>query len=213
MTTTLPISNESLARAITRRTLREALDQQGTAIKRAATRYAPTRQRRGPLFRAGVTFMDRCLDGRVLSRRVAGKGKSALAQWVFWEVLGEPPRPVISSAALDGRHNRIVESVLVRVSQHALQRLFQRLRTADTSAALLELMPAAWCADRLYGQALAHGERYAVHLRVPTGTGEAILVWQDDGFLVKTWIHHDSMDERRCLRWGQALADEDLLCA
>ena len=213
MTTTLPISNESLARAITRRTLREAPEQQGSAIKRAATRYAPTRQRRGPLFRARVIFMDRCLDGRVLSRSVAGKGKSALARWVFWEVLGEPPRPVISCAALDGRHSRIVQSVLVWVSQHALQRLFQRLRTADTSAALLELMPAAWCAAQLYSQARAHEERYAVHLRVPTGAGEAVLVWQDDGFLVKTWIHHDSMNERRRLRWGQALADEDLLCA
>ena len=213
MTTTLPISNESMARAMTRRTIREAPEQQRRALNRASTQYAPTRQRRGPLFRAGVAYMDRCLHGRVLSRSIAGKGKSALAHWVFWEVLGEPPRPVISFATLDGRHNRIVESVLVKVSQHALQRLFQRLRTTDPSAALLELMPAASRAAQLYDQAVVHGERYAVHLRVPTGEGEAVLVWEDEGFLVKTWIHHDSMSEHRCTQWGQALADEDLLCA
>jgi hypothetical protein len=213
MTSPLPISNESMARAMLRRTLREAPEQQRKALSRASRRYAPTRQRRGPLFRAAVTYMDRCLEGRVLSRTVAGQGKSALASWVFWEVLGEPPRTVISRAALDGRHNRLVESVMVRVSQHALQRLFQRLRTAEASAALLELMPAASRAAQLYDQALANGERYAVHLRVPTGEGEAVLVWEDEGFLVKTWIHHDSMRERRSMQWGRALAHEDLLCA
>jgi hypothetical protein len=202
-----------MARAIARRTLREAPDQQRSALARAGSRYAPTRQRRGPLFRAGVTFMDRCLERRVLTREVVGKGKSARAHWVFWEVLGEPPRPVICCAALDGRHNRLVEAMLVKVSQHALQRLFQRLRTADTSAALLELMPAASSAAQLRSQALAHGERYAVHLRVPTGEGEAVLVWDDEGFLVKTWIHHDSMTEHRCAQWGRALTDRDLLCA
>jgi len=213
MTTTLPISNESMARAMARRTLREAPEQQRMAINRAWSRYAPTRQRRGPLFRAGLAYMDRCLDGRVLSRSVSGKGKAALAHWVFWEVLGEPPRAVISCAALDARHNRIVESALVRVSQHALQRLFQRLRTAEASVALLELMPAASRAAQLHEQALSNGERYAVHLRVPTGEGEAVLVWEDEGFLVKTWIHHDSMSDRRCTQWGKARADEDLLCA
>jgi hypothetical protein len=213
MTTPLPISNESMARAMIRRTLREASEQQRMALSQASSRYAPTRQRRGPLFRAAVTYMDRCLEGRVLSRSVVGKGKSALASWVFWEVLGEPPRAVISCAALEGRHNRLVESVMVRVSQHALQRLFQRLRTAEASAALQELMPAASRAAQLHDQVLAHGERYAVHLRVPTGEGEAVLVWEDEGFLVKTWIHHDSMRERRSTQWGRALADEDLLCA
>ncbi len=212
-TTTLPISNDSMARAMTHRTIREAPEQQRMAIDRASTRYAPTRQRRGPLFRASVTFMDRCLEGRLLSRSVAGKGKSAVAHWVFWEVLGEPPRPVISCATLDGRHNRIIESVLVKTSQHALQRLFQRLHTTDASVALRELMPAASRVAQLHNRARANGERYAVHLRVPTGEGEAVLVWEDDGFLVKTWIHHDSMRERRCAQWGQARADEDLLCA
>lgn len=41
-------------------------------------------------------------------------------------------------------------------------------------------------AAQLYDQAVVHGERYAVHLRVPTGEGEAVLVWEEEGFLVKT---------------------------
>jgi len=48
---------------------------------------------------------------------------------------------------------------------------------------------------------------------VPTGQGEAVLVWEDEGFLVKTWIHHDSMSERRGAQWGRAVAADDLLCA
>lgn len=98
MTTPLPISNKSMARAMIRQTLREAPEQQRMALSRASSRYAPTRQRRGPLLRAAVAYMDRCLEDRVLSRSVAGKGKSALASWVFWEVLGEPPRAVTSCA-------------------------------------------------------------------------------------------------------------------
>ena len=126
---------------------------------------------------------------------------------------GKPPRPRISTATLDGRHNEIVESKLVSVSQHALQRLFQRLRTDDPSIAMRELLPAAARAAHLYGQAVSHGERYAMHLRVPTGQGEAVLVWEDDGFLVKTWVHGDSMNEQRSAQWGQALAKGELLCA
>jgi len=177
MTTALPISNESMARAILHRTLRESPEQQRRALERADARYAPTRQRRGPMFRAGVGFMDDCLAGKVLARSVAGKGKGARADWVFWEVLGDSPRPVISVAKLDGRHYRIEEAELVRVSQHALQRLFQRLRTTDPSVALLEVLPAASSAVELYAKAQANGERYAAHLRVPTGEGEAVLVW------------------------------------
>ena len=213
MTTTLPISNESMARAITRRTLREAPEKQRRAFDLARARYAPTRQKRGPLFRARVTYMDECLKGRVLSRTATGKGTGAFASWVFWEVFGELPRPVISIATLDGRHIRFIDTELVKVSQHALQRLLQRLRSADPSVALQELIPAAMHAAQLHAQAVSNGERYAVHLRVPTGQGEAILVWEDEGFLVKTWIHHGSMNDDRCAQWGQAVAEDDLLCA
>jgi hypothetical protein len=143
MTTNLPISNESMARAILRRTLRESPQQQRRALAVARARYAPTRRRRGPVFRSGVSFMDRCLAGRMLKRSVSGKGKASRADWVFLEVLGDPPRPVISAATLDARHDRIMEAELVRVSQHALQRLFQRLRTDEPTAALLEVLPAA----------------------------------------------------------------------
>ncbi len=94
-----------------------------------------------------------------------------------------------------------------------LQRLLQRLRTADPSTAMEELLPAATRAAHLYEQAVEHGERYAVHLRVPTGQGEAVLVWEDEGFLAKTWIHHDSMSEHRGAQWGCAVAADDLLCA
>lgn len=213
MTTTLPISNESMARAILRRTLRESPQQQRRALALAEARYAPTRQRRGPVFRAGVAFMERCLEGRVLTRSVSGKGKAARADWVFWEILGDPPRPVLSAATLDARHDRITETELVRVSQHALQRLFQRLRTDEPTVALLEVLPAATRAAELYAKARAHGERYDMHLRVPTGEGEAILVWEDDGFLVKTWLHQGSMSDLRSAQWEQALAGGELLCA
>jgi hypothetical protein len=213
MTTALPISNESMARAILRRTLREAPLEQREATQRAADRFAPSRHGRGPVFRAKVRFMDECLGNRVLSRAVTGKGKTALAEWVFWEILGDVPRPVICAAALDGRRLRLEESELVRVSQHALQRLFQRLRTEDPSAALLEVLPAAFHAAELYAKARAHQERYQVHLHVPTGEGEAVLVWEDDGFLVKTWLHQGSMSDARSARWGNALAEGDLLCA
>lgn len=64
-----------------------------------------------------------------------------------------------------------------------------------------------------YAKARAHGERYAVHLRVPPGEGEAVLVWEDEGFLVKTWIHQGSMSGDRCGQWAQALAGDNLLCA
>jgi hypothetical protein len=211
--TTLPISNESMARGITRRILRESPELQRKALIRADGRYAPTRRRRGPLFRAGVKFMDDCLQGRILDRSLTGKGKTAQASWIFWEVRGEPPRPAISFATLDGRHNRLSEQELVRVSQHALQRLLQRLRTEDPSAALRELLPAASQAATLYEQATAHGERYAVHLTVATAAGEAVLVWEDAGFLVKTWIHHDSMNDQRCAQWSHAVTDDDFLCA
>jgi len=208
--TTLPISNESMARAITRRILRESPGLQHRALIRADHRYAPTRRRRGPLFRAGVQFMDDCLKGRILSRSLTGKGKAALASWIFWEVRGDPPRPSISFATLDGRHNRLAEHDLVRVSQHALQRLLQRLRTEDPSNALRELLPAASLAATLYEQAIAHGERYAVHLTVATTRGEAILVWEDEGFLVKTWIHHDSpRGQRRPQRSDGVAAGND----
>lgn len=213
MTTTVPISNESMARAITRRTLRETAERQREATSRAVRRYAPTRQRRGPLFRAGVRFIDDCLRGRVLAREVLGAGKAALASWIFWEVQGEPPRPAVRLATLDGRCGSLTETDLVRVSQHALQRLFQRLRTTDPARVMRELLPAALSAAQLYAQARAHGERYAVHLRVPTGEGEAALVWEDAGFLVTTWIHHDSMNDQRCSQWGLAVAQDHLLCA
>lgn len=213
MTTTLPISNDSMARAITRRTLRESGEHQREAASRALQRYAPTRQRRGPLFRAGVRFMDDCLRGRVLAREVIGAGKAAVASWIFWDVQGEPPRPAIHLTRLDRRTCSVSETDLVRVSQHALQRLFQRLRTTEPARVMQELLPAALRAASLFERARAHGERYAVHLRVPTGEGEAVLVWEDSGFLVTTWIHHHSMSDQRCAQWGLAVAEDDLLCA
>jgi hypothetical protein len=51
-----------------------------------------------------------------------------------------------------------------------------------------QLLPGALGAASLYEKPLAHGERYAVHLTIPTPQGEAIIVWEDEGFLVKTWI-------------------------
>jgi hypothetical protein len=197
MTTALPISHESMARGILRRTLREAPVAQRAATPRAIERFAPSRQRRGPMFRAKVRFMDACLGPRLLLRSVTGQGKAASAEWVFWEVLGEVPRPVICAAALDGRHVRLAEWQLVRVSRYALQRLFQRLRTDDPTPALREVLPAAFRAGALYARARAHRERYRVHLHVPTGEGEAVLVREDDGFLVKTWLHRGSIGAAR----------------
>jgi len=48
---------------------------------------------------------------------------------------------------------------------------------------------------------------------VPTAAGEAILVWEDQGFLIKTWLRRESMNDQHAARCARALADDDLLCA
>ncbi len=214
MLTTLPITNESVARGYVHRTLREASERRAAALQKADAAFRPSRWRRGPVFRAWVQFMDTALEERVLRRELEGSGKGARALWLFWEVAGEGERFHINAALLDGRNLRVREGELLRVSRHAVQRLFQRLRTTDATYALSELVAAAEQAAHLRAKALRHGECYRVHLQVPTNQGEAVMVWDDqaNNFLVKTWIHRDGLNERRTLRRDEALRRGDRIC-
>jgi len=214
MVTPLPITNESVARGYVRRTLREAPPRQQAALRKADAGFSPTRRRRGPLFRAWIGFMDTCLQERVLHREISGNGKHARGTWLYWEAAAEAERFRINGAILEARTLDLREVEMLGVTCHALQRLFQRLRTTDPSAALTELIPAAECAAQLRVKALRHGERYQVHLQIPTAHGDAVLVWDDDvkNFVVKTWIHRDSMNDPRAWRHDQALRCADLIC-
>jgi hypothetical protein len=184
------------------------------ALRKADDAFKPTRQRRGPMFRAWVEFMDTALAERVLGRDVAGSGKAARGLWLFWEVAGQGDLFRINAAVLDGRSLRVREVELLRVSRHALQRLFQRLRTTDPTQTLAELIPVAEHAADLRAKAIEHQECYRVHLPMPTARGEAVLVWDDtmENFVVKTWIHRDGLNERRALRREEALRCGDRIC-
>jgi hypothetical protein len=214
MQTSMPVFNESLARGLVQRTLRETSHRQVAAMQRADSAFAPTRRRRGPVFRALVNFMDGCLEDRILVRELIGEGKHAHAHWLYWEVVASDDALRIGTAIIEARNPGIKEAELLRVSRHALQRLFQRLRTDDPTEALAELVPAALSAAHLQAKAIENGERYQVHLEVPTPLGDAVIVWdaEADCFLVKTWIHRDSMNDWRGERHDEAVRCDDRLC-
>jgi len=126
-----------------------------------------------------------------------GKTKDASRFHLYWDVAMDAHRLVTIASEIDARTVRPIETPIAIISEHALQRLFQRLNTIDHRAVLREINPAI---DNLFCFIAGLMTAKISPVMAPTPNGALVFRYSPPGeeeapFIATTWISDKRMRE------------------
>ena len=191
--------NETLARAMVQRFISEM---RASSAALAAREPVIRTTKRAAAFRALCRHFEATIPPELLisvdsAGDRSGKSKDAVRTYGFWEVHEGTRRLSACCLSIRARNLEAVGAPMLIVTDHALQRLFQRLRTMERLTVVREMSPAvATLAE--YMQLL-----FSTHISpflLPTPSG-AFVVRQvsvraeDAPFIAVTWASDTRMDD------------------
>ena len=206
MTTAVSV-NSTLAVGLRKRLLRETGEDFNEALGCLFRTVLPRGcQRIGSTHRRVVAYVKHHFRGRIVRELNQGAGRRAVwsCELLLPEQPDDPSSGALTLVRVDFKRrapcNPDFTSVGVRVSQHAVERVFQRRRDGawDMAALTAELRPALSIASRWFEE---HLLRSAGHWQLPTRTGLAFCV-ADRGAAelhFTTWVRADQLQHLQCV--------------
>jgi hypothetical protein len=191
--------NETLARAMVQRFISEM---RASSAALAAREPVIRTTKRAAAFRALCRHFEATIPPELLisvdsAGDRSGKSKDAVRTYGFWEVHAGTRRLSACCLSIRARNLEAVGAPMLIVTDHALQRLFERLRTMERLTVVREMSPAvATLAE--YMQLL-----FSTHISpflLPTPSGAFVVRQvsvraQDVPFSAVTWASDTRMDD------------------
>lgn len=190
--------NETLARGLRKRLIRENEQVLQHNLKRAKQNFHPGSQRLGCVYRNILKSVREIYADNIIHthQECIGK-KSEVTVFSFWDT--EDGRLYAKGVRVYRKKPRDIETLtFCRISDHVCERLYERLNSTSVDVVKQELSSVFEVMVRLGGINFRH-HQLAVSIHVPTMHGLFVLDRGCGGeWIVKTWINKDMFDEVQC---------------